>query len=288
MTALFSSLARPKAQGRADLHMHSTCSDGKYSFRELVDLCARAGLLVMAVTDHDTLGSFGDWSELAQARGVRAICGVEITANIDQKDIHILAYGVDNQNQEIHSRLEGVRKSRLERYLSILDRLEAKGLSGLTTHRQEAVDIMRRHPGMALGRRNIAELLVDLKHVSSLRNAFDRYLKDPAVVGIPRENLSAREVIRMVRDSGGITSWAHPPENMVASLLPELAALGITGLEAEYPDFRNSWTRKLRAMASELGLLVTGGSDCHGPGARWPGSTSIGGKDLETFLEALS
>lgn len=288
MTALFSSLARPKAHGRADLHMHSTSSDGKYSFRELVDLCARAGLLVMAVTDHDTLGSFVDWSEFAKNRGVRAICGVEITANIHQKDIHILAYGLEKQNEEINLRLEEVRRSRLERYLSILDRLGAIGLSGLAGHRQEAVDILNRHPGMALGRRNIAELLVSLKHVSSVRNAFDRYLKDPAIVGTPKENLSAREVIRMVRDSGGITSWAHPPENMVPSFLPELANMGMTGLEAEYPDFKNSWTRRLREMASDLGLLVTGGSDCHGPGARWPGSTSIGGKDLEAFLEALS
>jgi predicted metal-dependent phosphoesterase TrpH len=287
MTALFSSLARPKAHGRADLHMHSTSSDGKYSIRELVDLCARAGLLVMAVTDHDTLGSFGDLFDLAQARGVRAICGVEITATIHQKDIHILAYGLDNLNNEMNLRLEEVRKSRLERYLSILDRLEARGLSGLTAHRHEAVDTLKRHPGMALGRRNIAEILVSLKHVSSLRNAFDRYLKDPTIVGIPKDNLSATEVIRLVRNSGGITSWAHPPENMVPSLLPELASMGMTGLEAEYPDFKNSWTRKLRAMASDLGLLITGGSDCHGPGARWPGSTSIGGKDLDTFLEAL-
>ncbi len=287
MTTLLASLGRPVSHGRADLHLHSTWSDGQYSYGELVDLCARAGLGAMAITDHDTLGDFDAWAPIARLRNVTPICGVEITAEIHQKEIHILAYGIDPSHSALVNRLDRYRNSRRERFFSILFKLKSKGLAGLDKYLDSDLDKPYGLPGVALGRRHIAEILIAENHATSLRQAFDRYLKDPLVVGIPRERIHAQEAIGLVRDSGGITSWAHPPENRVGEWLPDLVQMGISALEAEYPVFKNSWKKTLRKLASTHGLFITGGSDCHGPGNRWPGSTSVGGMDLESLLEVL-
>ena len=287
MTTLLASLGRPVSHGRADFHMHSTWSDGQCSYGELVDLCARAGLTAMAITDHDTLGAFEEWAPAARFRKMTPICGVEITAEIHQKEIHILAYWLEPIPSALFDRLEAYRNSRRERFLSILEKLKSRGLAGLEKYLDSDLGNPWSRAGVALGRRHVAEILIAEKHATSLRQAFDRYLNDPSVVGIPRERIPAQEAIGLVRDSGGITSWAHPPENRVGEWLPELVQMGISGLEAEYPDFKNSWKKTLRKMASYHGLFITGGSDCHGPGNRCPGSTNIGGEELESLLEAL-
>ncbi len=287
MTKLLASLGRPVSQGRADFHLHSTMSDGQYTYRELVDLCARAGLDAMAITDHDTMGAFDEWAPMARARQMVPVCGVEITTEFHQKEIHILAYWIAPTPSPLGNRLDEYRNLRWERFLSILVNLKSRGLSGLDRYINGALAKKDGPTEVALGRRHVAEILIVEKHASSLRQAFDRYLNDPLVVGIPRERIRAQEAIDWVRDSGGITSWAHPSENRVGECLPELVKMGLSAVEVEYPDFKNSWTKTLRKMASNHGLLITGGSDCHGPGNRWPGSTNIGGKDLETLLEAL-
>jgi predicted metal-dependent phosphoesterase TrpH len=133
----------------------------------------------------------------------------------------------------------------------------------------------------ALGRRHLAELLVRARRVATVREAFARYLSDGGPVVVPKQRLPVTQALTLVRGAGGVAAWAHPPYDCSRADLAQLAELGLTAVEAAYPNVRASRSRQLRAWAAELGLAVSGGSDCHGPG-RWAvGARTISAEELD-------
>ncbi|MBI3408663.1 MAG: PHP domain-containing protein [Planctomycetes bacterium] len=257
-TLLCQQLARPRTVGRADLHLHTTYSDGTYTPAQVAELARRSGLAAIAVTDHDTLDGILPAREAAR-NDLEVIDGVEITTEFHGKELHLLGYFIDVANQPLQDSLEALRNDRVDRFHEMVDRLRALGVT------LELEDLPGAANGKTLGRRHLAEALVKSKQAATVREAFQRYLHDHARAAVPKRCLPVGEAIALVRAAGGVAAWAHPTYDCDRESLTELRHLGMQAVEVEFPSGRPSRCKALRALASELGLAVTGGSDCHGP-----------------------
>jgi hypothetical protein len=274
-TALCQAAGRPRHAGRADLHLHTTFSDGTYTPAEVVDLARRTGLSALAVTDHDTLGGVGPARAAAAGTDVEVIAGVEITAEYRGRELHLLGYFVAPDDPPLNAALAMIRRHRAERFAEMVERLRQCGVHLNGEERQVSA------APESLGRRHLAELLVRAGRVRTVREAFTRYLGDHGRAAVPKKRLPAAEALALVRGAGGVAAWAHPPYDCTPDSLAELRALGLGAVEAEYPDVRPSRGRQLREWAAALGLAVTGGSDCHGPGRRSVGAYTVSADELE-------
>lgn len=275
-TALCRAANQPATTRRADLHVHSTYSDGAYTPAEVVSLASRSRLIAVALTDHDTLAGVDPARTAARGTSVEIIPAVEITAEQHGRELHLLGYFVDVNDAPLRAALDRLRVQRHVRFHEMVERLQRRGIAVSSEH----FDV----PG-TLGRRHLATLLVQSKRVATIREAFARYLNHSDLAAIPKLRLPVAEAIALVRGAGGVAAWAHPAYDGTEHRLRELQRLGLGAVEAEYPGHRPSLIRSLRQHAVELGLAVTGGSDCHGPG---PVKRAIGAVGINaTELEAL-
>lgn len=280
-TALCQLAARPRPADRADLHLHTTHSDGSYTPAQVVELAVRAGLCAVAITDHDTLSGVAPAREAAVRTVLEVIAGVEISAEHRGRELHLLGYFVRPEDAPLAAALQRLRDGRRLRYREMLGRLREQGV-----HLAEEGTAAADH---AVGRRHLAELLVRQRKASTVREAFSRYLHDGGRAVVPKVLLPVAEAIERVRAAGGVASWAHPPERCTLADLAELRGLGLQAVEAEYPGFRSKRVQALRGWAKQLGLCVTGGSDCHGPGVchRAVGASSVTRQELDLLRSLL-
>jgi predicted metal-dependent phosphoesterase TrpH len=278
-TALCRAAARPPHLGRADLHVHTTYSDGTYTPDEVVDLARRGGLAALAVTDHDTLAGVAPTQAAAVGTGVEIVPAAEITAEHQGRELHLLAYFVRLDDSPLNAALERLCRHRVGRFWEMVERLRGCGVS------VDEGDLRAQATTGVLGRRHLAELLVQARRASTVREAFARYLHDRGRVVVPKLRLPVAEAIALVRAAGGVAAWAHPSYDCTESALAGLRGLGLQAIEAEYPAYRPGRVRELRARATALGLAVTGGSDCHGPGhpARTIGACGVADHELEAL-----
>jgi predicted metal-dependent phosphoesterase TrpH len=276
-TALCQLAARPRLAGRADLHLHTTHSDGTYTAQQVVDLARRGGLSAIAVTDHDTLAGVVPARNAALGSGLEVIAGVEITCEYRGRELHLLAYFVSLDDAALNDALTAVRHGRVERFREMVERLRRLGVSVAGVGPDTTPD--------ALGRRHLAEMIVKARRASSVRDAFRRYLLDGGRVNVAKKRLPVAEALALVGAAGGVAACAHPPYDCVERHLAELHALGLGAVEVEYPDTAPSRRRELRGWAIALGLAVSGGSDCHGPGRRCLGACSVSADELERLRE---
>lgn len=276
-TALCRAAARPITAGRADLHVHSTCSDGAYTPAEVVSLARRSGLAALALTDHDTLAGIAPAWSAAEGTGVEIVPAVEITAEHDGRELHLLAYFVRPNDGPLGTALDRLQEHRAGRFQEMVERLRQCGV---------ALPDLETGAG-SLGRRHLAALLVQSRRVGTIREAFARYLHDRGRVAVPKLRLPITEAVALVRGAGGVAAWAHPNYDGTRERLRELRALGVQAVEADYPGHRPRLVRELRALAAELGLAVTGGSDCHGPGPlrRAVGACGVNAAELEALRQ---
>src|SRR5262245_49094463 len=239
--------ARPHPD-RADLHLHTTHSDGSYTPAQVVELALRSGLCAIAITDHDTLEGVAPARAAAAGTGLEVIAGVEISSEHEGRELHLLGYFISTEDAALSRTLKELRRRRAERFHEMIERLRQQGVSLGETEVPSAAH--------ALGRRHLAELLVRQGRASTVREAFLRYLHDGGRAVVPKQLLPVAEAIRQVREAGGVASWAHPPDRCTRGQLSELCDLGLKAVEAEYPGFRPARVRKLRTWAGELGLAV--------------------------------
>lgn len=274
-TTLCRTLARPRHVGRADLHLHTTFSDGTYTPAQVVELARRSGLSAIAITDHDTLDGIASAQTAARGSGVEIVTGVEITAEQDSRELHLLGFFVRLDDAALRAALRRLCEHRVKRYNAMLDRLRECGV---------ALDVAATCQG-SLGRRTLAEALVTAGKAATVRDAFFRYLRDNGHIAVPKLRLPAGEAIALVRGAGGVASWAHPPYHGLRASLPGLRDLGLQAIEVEYPSTRAGRSREMRTWAAELGMAVTGGSDCHGPEplGRTVGACTISADDLDNL-----
>ena len=249
--------------GLIDLHIHSTYSDGTLSPCAIVDLATKTGLQVIALTDHDTVAGVAEARVHGKRTGIEVIPGIEISSWLDNIPLHILGYRFRYKDNGLQQRLHRLQEGRQVRNEKILAKLNHLGID-LTMAELTAFS----EHGQA-GRPHIAQLLVNRGAVPTMEQAFKRYLRRGAAAYAERFKYYADEAITMIREAGGIAVLAHPLTldpglKAIPGLLQELQQLGLQGVEVYYPTHSSQTVRKLKKMAAELGLLITGGSDFHG------------------------
>lgn len=247
-----------------DLHLHTTASDGRYTPGELVARARDAGLHIIAITDHDTMAGIADAVSHARAAGIGLVPGIEITAVDAGMDVHMLAYFISPDDAVLEAFLATQRRARLDRVRDIGSRLEALGIPVDVP----AILATCGQAGRAIGRPQVARAMVDAGHVSSVQDAFDRWLGQGRPACAPRVGPSPERVIEIVHASDGVVSLAHPKRTGIDPRIPALAAAGLDGIEVYHPDHDETAVRTYAALAGTLGLLVSGGSDFHGDPAR--------------------
>ncbi len=255
---------------KADLHLHTTFSDGVLSPAGIVRRAAENGVSVIAVTDHDTLGGIAEAIREGGRLGVTVIPGIEISAG-DEKQIHILGYGVSPQNDRLRAFCDGMRAERLRRLRAMADRLAAFGMP-------VPVEEIIRTAGSAVGRPHLARAMIARGYVPSMQVAFDKWLGAGKPAYVPREKLPATDVINMLLEEHAVPVLAHPallklPDEIFLPLFREWTDCGLMGVEVYHPEHRGQFARYDR-LARENGLLVTGGSDYHDDERGMIGETS--------------
>ncbi|UCC24738.1 MAG: PHP domain-containing protein [Gemmatimonadales bacterium] len=246
---------------RVDLHMHTNRSDGVMSPEEVVAHAESGRLDVIAITDHDDASGVEPAREAARDREVTVLSGVELSATWEGKEVHILGYGVAPESVAIRTHGSRARARRTERMEGMLERLRGQGVEV----EMEAVARAAGHARPMIGRPHLARALVDAGYAESVPRAFDTLIGDEHPAYIPTDLGAPAEVVATVREAGGVAVWAHPPMEQLDPLLPELVEAGLEGLEAFRPKWTRRRIRRVVAVADHHGLVVTGGSDWHGP-----------------------
>ena len=259
------SIAFPGEAG-IDLHAHTTASDGSLSPTELVRKARETGLTALAVTDHDTLGGLAEAQEAARREGLELVPGVELSVEDEGGRFHLLGYGFDPENAALGRTLAQIRKSRAARNEQMAQKMAALGLP-------VTMDDVRAEAGEeaeVIARPHFARALMKKGVVSSVKEAFDRYLSTGKPLYLPKEVLTPRDAIALLHDAGGVAVMAHPglvPLN-ASALAERIGSLaqdaGLDGLEAYYSQHSFADTQRFLDLAARNGLLVTGGSDFHG------------------------
>jgi predicted metal-dependent phosphoesterase TrpH len=245
-----------------DLHTHSRYSDGTYTPAALIDLAVKRKLAAIALTDHDTVAGVAEFLEYAAQRSIPALGGVEISAWHGELTIHILGYGLDHTNPRLLAQLAELQTTRHQRNLGIFDKLHQLGIQA------ELSEIAQQENGQ-IGRPHIARLLVRKKIVRTTHEAFSRLLKRGGAAYVESLRIHATDAIRMVREAGGLAMLAHPAIidaklDAVAELVRLFKPEGLSGIEAYYSTHTRKQTKTLLDLATEHGLLVSGGTDFHG------------------------
>jgi hypothetical protein len=249
-----------------DLHLHTRYSDGSWSPSDLVMAAGRLGLSAIAITDHDTMNGVPDAlaaRDQAMAKGETVpeiLPGVELTCQLDNREIHLLGYFPGDTwrsgpLQQVMAHARDVRQKRGEQIVARIGRLGIK----LTF-----ADVLECARGGAVGRPHVAMALVRRGIVADLDEAFDRFLRRGCPAFVERYRMTVSEAIGHVKRAGGLSVLAHPGIAQVDSRIPALAAQGLDGIEVWHSRHSPAQTRRYQDLARRLGLLVTGGSDCHG------------------------
>jgi predicted metal-dependent phosphoesterase TrpH len=259
LTTVCGRLARLGPPRRADLHVHTTASDGEFTPAQVVAIARRAGLAAVAVTDHDTLAAV-EPARAAAGDQIEVVPGVEISAGFAGREIHLLGYFIRADHSELNSALARLCERRRERFRDFVAKLADCG----TPLPEDRVRLTE-ETAPSLGRRHVAGLLEACGLARSRAEAFHKFLWAVGGRVLPKLLLPADEAIRLVRAAGGVAALAHPPPDFTEEHLRTLAGFGLSAVETEYPWGRNSPAARLRELAGRLGLAVTGGSDCHGP-----------------------
>ena len=270
---------------KIDLHIHSTASDGTETPRDIVRQCAAKGIDMCAVTDHDNVDAQKDAADESTRLGMRYVTGVEISAQYTG-ELHILGYGMDLADRAFREFMEELRTFRVERTLEFVRRLGEHGIDIALE------DVKRWANGNTLGRPHVALALVEKGYADTYRDAFDTYLNEGGLCYVNRRRLMPREAIDLIRSAGGIPVLAHPgliTTDDLPRLVRSLVDLGLEGIEAHYPLHTDEQLASYLALAGQLGLIVTCGSDYHGASRENAlGCETRTSKLLETSVERLA
>jgi predicted metal-dependent phosphoesterase TrpH len=271
------------ADQKIDLHTHSKASDGEFSAAQLAERVAAAGIGVWGLCDHDTVAGIGEAQAAANGRGVRLVPGIELSAFLDAKEIHLLGHFIDPAHPAMRSFEDFLavrRRIRMEQIVEKLGRLGVK---------ISPSDIERHCGGKTIGRPHVAQAIVRAGAAATVKEAFDRFIGEGRPAYVQRYRLEVDEAVRLVRSAGGTTTVAHPGVSKLERHdLVRLRAAGVDGLEVHHADHVPSLREKLLRIAEELDLVPTAGSDYHGVTIspdRQLGQVTMASEDLER-LEA--
>ncbi len=248
----------PSETIRADLHLHTAYSDGALAPRELVDKARSAGIFTISVTDHDNVGALDDAVEYGKQVGVEVVPGLELSAAMGEKDVHILAYFVDYKNKDLLDYLSFFRYERLKRAERIVEKLNKINIPIKFESVQEEAGIG------SLGRPHIANVLVDEGFIDSYHEAFSKYIGVGGPAYEKKFQLGPEEAIQLISRAGGLSFLAHPGKYTSEVELAQLIKAGLDGIEVVHPSHNEARQEHYRGVVSQYFLLESGGSDFHG------------------------
>jgi predicted metal-dependent phosphoesterase TrpH len=242
----------------ADLHLHTTFSDGTYSPEELAAHGSRLGFAALALSDHDTVEGCTRMAAACASVDIEFIPAAELTAELDGHELHVLGYFLDTTNAwllEELARFQGVRQERIREMVARIQKLN------VPLREEHVLEVANCR---APGRPHVARALVKAGLCANLDEAFDRFLKKGRPGWVPKCKMSAEEAIALIQQAGGLAVLAHPGLNNCDDLIPALAESGLDGIECYHTKHAAAQSYHYQKMAEQLRLLVTGGSDCHG------------------------
>lgn len=265
---------------KPDLHLHTHASDGRWSPSDVVRNAAQEGMTHIAITDHDTTAGVAEAMAAGPREGIVVLPGIELSCGMGE-DVHLLGLGAGSGDAALGALLEAAMATRQARIDEMRGRLRAMGMP------VAAEDIQPRGGGFP-GRANLADAMVRHGYVATVAEAFEKYLGGGRPAFVPRERPSVTKGILALRGAGRVVSLAHPgrlrmDEGTLSSLLPEWIEAGLGALEAYHPSHSQATCLRYDRLARRHGLLVTGGSDCHGR----PGGARIG-EHLRYWRESAS
>lgn len=242
-----------------DLHSHTTASDGQHDPWELVELAAAAGVTALAVTDHDTVSGIEAARSHASARGLRLIPGIELSAFVFRKEVHILGHFLHPDEPEIGRFSDTLRRERALRMEQMVQKMRQLG------YPVSMEQVLRIAGDAHLARPHLARLLVERGWCLDTKEAFDRFLGDGKPAFVDRFRLTAEDAIALIRGAGGTATLAHPATSKVDEHeIVQLKDAGLAGLEVHHSDHNPAARERLLAIARRLDLVPTAGSDFHG------------------------
>lgn len=252
-----------------DLHSHSCFSDGTKTPTQLVELAVQKNLSVLALTDHDTVAGIAEAERAASDCGLTFIPGIELSTvwaipgSEIKKEIHILGYCIDPEDAGLHETLRRFNIIRNERNKKMIRLLNESGLY------VDGAELEAIYSGAVITRAHIAEYLFKKGYVSSVADAFEKYLGDGCPCYVPKEGGACGDAVEAIVNAGGRAVLAHPPQyrltdRQLRQLVEELISHGLEGIEAVYSTYTQDDERRIRAIARAYDLNITGGSDYHG------------------------
>ena len=242
----------------ADLHVHTSQSDGTYTPAQLVKESLKRGLGAIAIVDHDTVEAIPEAIAAALGTDLEIISGIELTAQYENQEIHLLGYFLDYRNKPLLEKLKSVQLNRIQRVHKIINNLAGMGV---TLNAQTVFNISGKG---TVGRMHIARALVEEGWVSSTSEAFRKYIGDKSPAYVLGFRLTPQEAIKLINDAGGLAVLAHPYMLHNDALITEFSSYGLQGIEVYYPEHSQAMVNFYLDLAKKLDLLVTGGSDFHG------------------------
>ena len=243
----------------ADLHIHTTASDGLLTSGEVAEKAVSLGLSAIAITDHDTIDGIDGAMTSLENDQLEIIPGIELSTESDDKEIHILGYYIDHTDPDLIALLKKLQESRFARAEKMVKKLNSLG------YYITLGDVLDYAGKAAPGRPHVARALVEKGYLVSVPAAFNNLLGYKMPCYVERYKLSPQEAITGIRAAGGMAAWAHPYLTGKNSLLTRFIAYGLQGLEVYHPDQNPSQSGHYRQLAVSHSLFICGGTDFHGP-----------------------
>lgn len=266
---------------KADLHVHSTASDGTLTPEQLVALALERGVSVLAIADHDSVAGIPAALAASHDSSLTCIPAVELSAVVAGLDVHVLGYFIDHEDADLTTQLVDLREARMNRARTILSTLGEAGFA-VTLH-----DVLELTDGGAIGRSHIARALVARGHAVTVKEAFERFIGRDRPFYVAKDVRTPAEVIATIRAAGGLAVVAHPGVSGLDDHLDQLIADGLGGIEAFHADHAPAQQARYADLAARHGLITTGGTDFHGPDAPNPqlGSQQLPAESIAALLE---
>jgi 3',5'-nucleoside bisphosphate phosphatase len=247
------------ADGKIDLHSHSIASDGELQPAEVADRAKAAGVSVWALSDHDTIAGLPAAADAAKRHGMRFVPGIELSAFLGAKEIHVLGHFLDPAHPALHRFEDDLAVHRRKRMEQIVERLDSLNV------KIRAEDIEKWSGGKTIGRPHVARAIQAAGYVATVKEAFDRFLGEGKPAYVSRFRLEVADAVKLVRSAGGTATIAHPGVSRIdARAMEKLRAAGMDGLEVHHADHDPGMRERFLRMAESLDMIPTAGSDFHG------------------------
>lgn len=250
-----------------DLHVHTKASDGEKTPTELIDLAINKNIKAIAITDHDTVDGIEEVVNYSKNKNILVIPGIELEAATRKGQMHILGLFIDNNNDEFRKKLLDIKQARENRNSKIIEELNKMGFE-ITLEELKMVS-----GGKTIGKPHFAKVFLSKGYIKTKSEMFDNYFNKPPLSNFKKASYTPQEVIKMIKEANGIAILAHPQslklnDDELKEKIKELKSYGLSGLECYHSDQTKEEMDKFIKIAKQLNLVVTKGTDYHGPNVK--------------------